>query len=208
MVAANYGIDGGWFGLRTTKNLPALFPDINGTADKRAQFFTSGQNLEINDISNFKDGIAVSKFKNITKDNSQGSSLTWVDIDFPLFRLAEQYLIYAEAAARGTSGEEKANAVTYINRLRYRAYGNNTGNINVNDLTPEFILDERARELYWEGFRRTDLIRFNRFTEGTYLWPWKGDVKGGTGVADYKKLYPIPSADLSSNPNLVQNTGY
>ena len=208
MVAANYGIDGGWFGLRTTKNLPALFPDINGTADKRAQFFTSGQNLEINDISNFKDGIAVSKFKNVKKDNSQGSSLTWVDIDFPLFRLAEQFLIYAEAAARGTSNEEKANAVTYINRLRYRAYGNNTGNINVNDLTPEFILDERARELYWEGFRRTDLIRFNRFTEGSYLWPWKGDVKGGTGVADYKKLYPIPSADLSSNPNLVQNTGY
>jgi len=208
MVAANYGVDGGWFGLRTTKNLPALFPDINGTADKRAQFFTSGQNLEINDISNFKDGIAVSKFKNVKKDNSQGSSLTWVDIDFPLFRLAEQFLIYAEAAARGTSSEEKANAVIYINKLRYRAYGNNNGNISAGDLTPEFILDERARELYWEGFRRTDLIRFNRFTEGSYLWPWKGDVKGGTGVADYKKLYPIPSADLSSNPNLVQNTGY
>ncbi len=208
MIAADYGVDGGWGGIRTTKNLPAFFPDVTGAADKRAQFFTQGQNQDINDLTNFKDGYAVTKFKNRKKDNTVGSSLTWVDIDFPIFRLAEQYLIYAEAAARAGSASDKTNAVTYINNLRQRAYGNATGNISAAALTPEFVLDERARELYWEGHRRTDLIRFNRFTEGSYLWPWKGGVKGGTGVAAFRNVYPLPSADVSSNPNLKQNAGY
>ena len=46
----------------------------------------------------------------------------------------------------------------------------------------------------------TDLIRFNRFTESTYLWPWKGGVANGTGVESFRKLYPIPTADLAANP--------
>ena len=103
---------------------------------------------------------------------------------------------------------DKNNAVTYINNLRQRAYGNATGNITLTSLTPEFVLDERARELYWEGHRRTDLIRFGRFTTAAYLWPWKGGVKGGTGVSTFRNLFPLPSADVSSNPNLKQNTGY
>ena len=208
MTAAEYGIDGGWFGLRTTKNLPALFPDVNGSADKRAQFFTQGQNMEINDLTNFKDGYAVSKFRNVKKNNTVGSNLTWVDIDFPIFRLSEQYLIYAEAAARVGSAADKAAAVGYINLIRQRAYGNANGNITTVALTPDFVLDERARELYWEGHRRTDLIRYAKFTDGGYLWPWKGGVRGGTGVAAFRNLFPIPSADVSSNPNIKQNTGY
>jgi hypothetical protein len=208
MTAAEYGIDGGWFGLRTTKNLPALFPDVNGSADKRAQFFTQGQNMEINDLTNFKDGYAVSKFRNVKKNNTVGSNLTWVDIDFPIFRLSEQYLIYAEAAARVGSAADKAAAVGYINLIRQRAYGNANGNITGAALTPDFVLDERARELYWEGHRRTDLIRYAKFTDGGYLWPWKGGVRGGTGVAAFRNLFPIPSADVSSNPNIKQNAGY
>jgi hypothetical protein len=69
-------------------------------------------------------------------------------------------------------------------------------------------LDERARELFWEGSRRTDLIRFNKYTSATYVWPWKGGVKDGKSVSDYLKFYPIPSTDLTANPNLKQNTGY
>ena len=79
--------------------------------------------------------------------------------------------------------------------------------MNINLVLNDF-LDERARELFWEGHRRTDLIRFDKFVEPTYLWSWKGGIKGGTGVASYRKLYPLPIADLNVNPNLVQNQGY
>jgi len=208
MTASVYGLDGGWAGIRTTSAIPALFPDVNGVADKRAQFFTAGQNLEINDLTQFTDGYAITKFRNVSRTGAAGSSLTWVDIDFPLFRLPEAYLIYAEAVVRGGTGGNVATAVGYINALRQRAYGNTNGNISAPDLSTDFVLNERAKELYWEGFRRTDLIRYNRFTEGTYLWPFKGGAKSGTGVASFRKLYPIPSADISSNTNLVQNPGY
>ncbi len=208
MTASNFGIDGGWSGIRSTKNLPALFPDVTGTADKRAQFYTPGQNLDIADLTSFTDGYAVTKFRNVTKSGAKGSSLTWVDIDFPIFRLAEQYLVYAEATLRGGTGGDAALALTYVNNLRTRAYGDATGNIASGQLTTDFILNERGRELYWEGFRRTDLIRYNKFVESTYLWPWKGGVASGTSVASYRKIYPIPSSDISSNVKLVQNPGY
>jgi hypothetical protein len=126
-----------------------------------------------------------------------------------MFRLAEAYLIYAEAVKRGGTGGSEATALQYINALRQRAYGNTSGNItNVNDLTLSFILDERARELYWEAKRRTDLIRYGLFTSNAYLWPWKGGVAGGTGVQEFRNLYPIPSAEINTNPNLKQNPGY
>jgi len=126
--------------------------------------------------------------------------------------LAEMYLIYAEAVVRGGAGGDANLALTYINNLRTRAYSHTLNptqaNITSPQLTVNFILDERARELYWEGHRRTDLIRYGRFTEGTYLWPWKGGVAAGTAVADFRKLYPLPSSDIVANPNLVQNPNY
>lgn len=207
MSASNYGVDGGWGGIRTTKNIPNLFPDYTGTVDKRSQFYTSGQNIEINSLTTFTDGFAITKFRNRKRDGSAGINATFVDIDFPLFRLAEMYLIYAEAVLRGGTGDAVL-ALTYINNIRTRAYGNATGNITAPSLTLSFILDERARELYWEGFRRTDLIRFDRFVEGTYLWPWKGGVAAGQPVNAFRKLYPIPSSDVVTNPNLIQNPGY
>lgn len=208
MPASAFGVGGGWGGIRATKNLVNLFPDPNGNADKRAQFYTSGQTLEITNQTDFTNGYAVTKFKNIKRNGANGQSGDFSDVDMPLFRLAEMYLIYAEAALRGNSTADIPAAVGYINALRTRAYTNATGNITAGQLTLDFILDERARELYWEGFRRTDLIRYNRFTEGTYLWPWKGGVAGGTGVAPFRNLYPIPSRDINSNTNLVQNPGY
>ena len=146
------------------------------------------------------------KWKNKTSTGANGSSLTWVDTDYPMFRLADAYLIYAEAVLR--TGSNTAQAVTYINNLRQRAYGNTNGNISSSQLTLDFILDERARELYWEGKRRTDLIRFDKFTSAGYLWPWKGGVKDGAAVSLTRNLYPIPSAEINTNPNLVQNPGY
>lgn len=206
MVAADYGAGGGWAGTRATKNLPDLFPDYTDNVDQRAQFYTDGQSAEINAQSVFTDGIGVTKYKNITREGANGQSLDFSDIDIPIFRLPEMYLIYAEAVLRGGTGGDMAIAVGFINKIRERAYGDASGNVSNIDL--DFILDERGRELYWEAFRRTDLIRFNQFSSGSYLWPWKGGVKSGTGVAAYHNLFPLPVKDLSANPNLVQNPGY
>jgi hypothetical protein len=207
MPASAYGVAGGWSGIRTTKNLVNLFSDITGATDKRAQFYTSGQNLEIPVQTEFTNGYAVTKYRNVKRNGTIGNSGDFADIDMPLFRLAEMYLIYAEGVLRGGGGDP-ANALQYINNLRIRAYGNTNGNINSGQLTTDFILEERARELYWEGFRRTDLIRYNRFTDASYLWPWKGGVASGTGVPAFRRLYPLPSRDVNVNTNLVQNPGY
>jgi hypothetical protein len=208
MAATDWGIDGGWGGLRTTKSFVNRFTDPSGKTDKRAMFYTNGQSLDIEEITKFSDGYAIGKFKNISSTGVKGSDLTHPDTDYPMFRLADAYLIYAEAAQRNATGVDKALATQYINALRTRAYGSTANNITVADLTADFILDERARELFWEGTRRTDLIRYNKFTSSTYLWAWKGGVKDGASVADNLKIYPIPSTDLTANPNLKQNVGY
>jgi hypothetical protein len=202
----DFGVDAAWGGIRTTKAFVNKFPDITGATDKRAMFHTSGQNLEINDIGEFKDGYAIRKWKNLTSTGVRGSNATWVDTDYPMFRLGEAFLIYAEAVLRGGTGGSTATALTYFNNLRQRAYGNTSG--NKTSITLDDIIDERARELYWEGKRRTDLIRFDRFTTGTYLWPWKGGVSGGRSVESFRNIYPIPAPELNSNPNLKQNPGY
>jgi len=205
MVPADFGIDGGWGGTRTTS---ALVNKFNLASDQRAMFWTDGQNLEINDIGTFTDGYAITKFKNVTSTGAEGQDKTFTDTDYPLFRLADIYLMYAEAVKRGGSGGDEGTALNYVNALRERAYGNTSGNINANQLTLDFILDERARELFWEGHRRTDLIRYGRFSQSTYLWPWKGGVSDGASTAITYNLFPIPSADVSANSNLTQNLGY
>jgi hypothetical protein len=131
-----------------------------------------------------------------------------MDIDFPVFRLADAYLMYAEAVLRGGSGGTVAEATGYINELRERAYGDDSGNISDLELNLDFVLDERARELYWECHRRTDLIRFGKFSESEYVWPWKGGVKDGVSTSARYDVFPIPSSDLAANPNLDQNDGY
>lgn len=209
MNPASFGVpSGGWGGNRTRQNLPGLFPDPNGTQDKRGVFF--GSKATVEEMSTFTDGLRVTKFKNVTSTGQTPPSLngTFSSLDFPIFRLAEQYLIYGEAVARGGSGGDAGTALSYINKLRERAYGNTSGNLTTADLTVDFYLNERGRELYWEGFRRTDLIRYGKFTSGTYLWPFKGGTKAGTALPDYRNLFPIPSADLIANTNLTQNTGY
>jgi len=202
---ARYGIDGGWGGIRATANIFQLFPDT--AADNRGKFVTGGQTLGIASLTNFNNGYVPIKFKNVSSTGTPGQDPTFVDTDFPMFRLADMYLTYAEAALRG--GGDQNLALTYVNRVRTRAFKNTTaGNISASALTLDFILNERARELFWEGTRRTDLIRYNRFTTAAYLWPWKGGAANGTSVPDYRNLFPLPVADLSVNPNLVQNPGY
>ena len=205
--ASDYGVDNAWSGLRTTKALVNKFPGV-GAPDLRAQFYTNGQNLEIGSQTVFTDGYMIVKYINKTRAGANGSNQTFVDIDFPVFRLPEMYLIYAEAVLRGGAGGDNVTALNYVNIVRTRAYGNASGNWAAADLTLTNLLDERAREFYWEGFRRTDLIRYGLFTNATYLWPFKGGISGGTGVDDFRNIYPLPSADITANPSLQQNPGY
>ena len=125
-----------------------------------------------------------------------------------MFRLADAYLMYAEAVLRGGTGGDAATALTYVNMLRERSYGDDYGNIDAGDLDLDFILDERAREFLWEAHRRSDLIRFGKFSNTTYTWAWKGGVMEGQSVNSYFDLYPIPASDVAANKNLIQNTGY
>lgn len=206
MNPADFGFGGGWGGTRTTSAFVNKFPDETGDADGRAMFFTSGQNKEIVNIGEFTDGYAITKWKNVQSNGSAGKNLDYPDTDFPVFRLADIYLMYAEAALKG--GGDVGMGLNYVNEIRERAYGDQTGNINASQLTMDFILDERARELYWECHRRTDLVRHGKFTTATYLWPWKGNVPDGKSVLDKFNLFPIPTSDIGANPNLQQNDGY
>lgn len=214
--ASDFGIDGGWAGIRATASLIDLFPaptstafPNNGNPDTRAEYWMDGQTKAIADISVFTNGYPMTKYRNVDVNGAAGKNIYYADVDIPVFRLAEQYLIYAEATLRSGSSGDASLALTYINMLRTRAYGpGNGGTIATSDMTLDFLLDERGRELYWEGFRRTDLVRYSRFTESAYLWPWKGGSKNGVGVSSYRSLYPLPTADLSVNPNLKQNPGY
>ena len=234
MNASSFGVSDGWSGIRTTKALVQKFDDGVGNppsswTDKRAMFFTNGQEYEINDITKFAQGYAVTKYKNVTSAGVAGKDpgAKFVDTDLALIRLAEMYLNYAEAVIRSanssniTDAQESA-AYQYINRLRARAGASAISNTpNISALTTaqqkkeryekilNDILNERARELYWEGFRRTDLIRYDRFVEGSYLWPFKGGVAAGTAVDNFRKLYPIPSNIILASKGVIkQNTGY
>jgi hypothetical protein len=193
----------GWGGNRTRSNLTGRFDMDN---DRRALF--RGVKPDVETVNNFEDGLATAKFRNVTSAGTPGSNKaeSFADTDFPLFRLAEMYLTYAEAIMRGGSGGTHADALAYFNKIRERAYGNTSGNLS--SVSLDDILDERARELYWEGFRRTDLIRYGRYTGDAYLWQWKGGVKSGRAVEPFRELFPLPSSDVTANPNLKQNTGY
>lgn len=202
--ADTVGVTLAWGMFRIRSEIPALF-DMNN--DKRAMFYTKNQTQKMdNGVTDVSGGYFVMKWSNRTDDGktASNSSSDGVDTDFPLFRLADAYLMYAEAAAR--SNTNLSTALGYVNNLRTKR---NVASVAESDLTAtkdnvsyKFFLDERARELYWECVRRTDLIRFGCFTSGIYLWQWKGGVKDGKSVDDKYNIYPIPATEISANPNL------
>ena len=129
--------------------------------------------------------------------------------DFPLFRLGEIYLNYAEAVLRGGSGGDNATALQLVNNLRKRGYnGDSAATLTAGELDLDYILDERGREFFYEGQRRTDLVRYNKLAGSSYIWPWKGSVSEGRSVGEYLNIFPIPADDIGANENLQQNTGY
>ena len=150
-------------------------------------------------------GYIITKFKNVTSSGEPGEDPTFVTTDFPMFRLADVYLMYAEAVVRGGGGGSLGEAVEYVNKLRTRA---NSSPITSGNLNLDFLINERSRELYWEGHRRQDLIRFGRFTGGNYNWAWKGGSPSGIALPGHLNVYPMPANNMSANPNLTQNPGY
>jgi hypothetical protein len=186
--------------------IQASSPEYN---DNRTNIFTDGQSLEIESVQDFNQGYTLTKWSNMTSTGQPGKNLSYADTDFPMFRLADVYLMYAEATVRGAAGGNISRAVDLVNELRERAYGDDSGNITANQLQQQnFILDERARELHWEAHRRTDLRRFGQFTGGDYVWAWKGETQEGTATEDFYQIFPIPATDINSNLNLTQNDGY
>lgn len=201
-VPADYGVTAGWGNMRARGELPKLFKDTN---DKRYCFYTDGQTEDVADMADISNGYLVTKWTNLKDDGTTAASNTadgGVNTDYPLFRLADVYLMMAEAVLRNGQGSDRETVRGYVNLLQKRAYGDDKHSISDTDLTLNFILKERGRELYWEGTRRTDLIRFGEFTGSSYLWQWKGGVQDGTAVDDKYAYYPIPSTELTANPNL------
>ena len=203
---------GAWQGVRAKSSLYRLFTRENAfdSDSRRLMLRTeSTTNIEITNEADFvNNGIPVTKYYNVNKDGSKPAS-NQAYTDFPLFRLGEVYLNLAEAVLRGGQGASKTEALGLINDLRRRAYIDKLSSpISDSEFTLDFMLDERGREMFFEAQRRTDLVRFGKYTGANYVWPWKGGVAEGKGVSDFYAIYPLPSDDIGSNENLKQNEGY
>ena len=194
MDPAAVGISSGWGGIRTTPEFYGMFD----AADQRELFWEEGHTLSIDDISTFSNGIGFQKFKNVNSDGSAASDKGFVDVDFPVFRYADALLMLAECELNGVSCGGKAA----FDAVRARA------GMPAIELNAENLLQERGRELYLEGWRRSDLVRFGKFTSDSFVWQWKGGVKDGQGCPAHMAIFPIPDSDRYANPNLVQNDGY
>lgn len=175
--------------------------------DDRATFWGEGRTYEIENITKSAEGYGVCKFLNYNSDNSTNTDPAFADMDWPFMRAAEAYLNYAEADARLNGGKTSQEGTRILNKLRARANASTraeSSNYSLNE-----ICDEWAREFYFEGMRRTTLVRFGLFGGNTgYNWDWKGGESAGKDFEAYKNIYPIPLTQLQSNTNLKQNPGY
>ena len=177
--------------------------------DDRAIFWGKGNDkndrtLELGENKSFFSGIVTPKWNNNYAEGGTPHDSKFVDTDFFLFRVAEAYLNAAEAEMHlNGEGSDKANG--YIDKLRERAHAEKHSSYTLND-----VLDERARELYCEGLRRTDLIRFNQYggNKATYKWELKGGSDNGANFDKTKNVYPLPSSEILANKNLTQIDGY
>ena len=218
------GVDGNWNGLVTsTEAVAPLIGQAMADAaavgadessftaiDKRALVSLSESEDKAIDGKTFANGWHVVKFNNnrfLDPETDYSKIEKFSSIDFPLLRAGEMYLIYAEAKARIDGGTTTdAKAVKCIKDLQTRAGMQNSAVST--SVSLDQIFDEISREMFWEGQRRTTLIRFDRYSSAGYFWPFKGGVANGQGFNKQLELFPLPSDDLLANPNLTQNPGY
>lgn len=211
------GVNEGWGGIRVPYEYVEKYFNVRnadysaGTYDvndKRGRmFYIKGRSESMDGaLYVFLNGWSCLKFNNIPHNMDQDSYLAtaaskaYSDIDFPMIRLGEIYLIYAEACM---NLEQANTALPKVQDLAARA-----GVTAPTSITQEWLIEERARELMWEGHRRTDLIRYGKFTSSSFLWTYKGGSFSGQGFDDHMKIFAIPASELASNPELHQNPGY
>ena len=211
------GVNNGWGGIRVPYEYVEKYFNVRnadysaGTYDvndKRGRmFYIKGRSESMDGaLYVFLNGWSCLKFNNIPHNMDQDSYLetaaskAYSDIDFPMIRLGEIYLIYAEACMN--LGQANT-ALPKVQELAARA-----GVTAPTSITQEWLIEERARELMWEGHRRTDLIRYGKFTSSSFLWTYKGGSFSGQGFDDHMKIFAIPASELASNPELHRNPGY
>ena len=226
----NLGLAAGWAGLNTSSQFVSYLIGSAGvdaakvgdnvdaftSIDKRALVSLKYSEKKDQALDSFTAGWHVHKYNNFhSKDQDiygerpekgEGSiTEQFASIDFPLIRAAEMYLIYAEAKTRVDGGTTTdAEALKAYNAIQKRAgLAGLATSISLED-----VFTEITRELYWEGLRRTTLIRYNKYVEGNFVWPFKGGASSGQALSNHLKLFPIPDEDLVANDNLVQNLGY
>ena len=224
---SDFGVTKGWSEFRLRPKFVDKFSqndiDRKDGADKRCKFFTTGQTKDIGSMTDETAGYLSEKWSNLKDDGTAASNTgnDGVETDYPLFRLADVYLMYAECVARlktdwdpwggGSDATDpkviasrKKGAIYWINLVRERAGADDVwaSGYSTDKKFLQLIIDERARELYHEGYRRTDLIRFGQFTTNDYVWQWKGGVHDGQAVDSKYNYYPIPNTELTANPNL------
>lgn len=208
----------GWAGLRVPYEFVSTYFDVSGqdyttgdyqVSDKRGEvFYIKGRQESMDGaLYSFMNGWSCLKFNNIPHDQTNESFLSqsalkdFADVDFPMIRLGEIYLIYAEACM---NLGQASTALPVLSDLSARA-----GMPAPTEVTEDFLVAERARELLWEAHRRTDLIRYGLYNTSEYLWPYKGgDRYAGQAFAAHMLLFPIPPTELATNDGLQQNPGY
>lgn len=210
----------GWAGLRVPYEFVSQYFGVSGqdyvtgaydVLDQRgATFYIKGRKESLDGaLYDFMSGWTSLKFNNIPHNQTnqsylpQSATMSYSNVDFPMIRLGEIYLIYAEACMQL---EQRSLALPYLAALAERA---GVDPPSESEVTADFLMAERARELYWEAHRRTDLIRYGVYFSDYYLWPYKGgDSYAGSSFPSYKCLFPLPPTELATNKALVQNPGY
>ena len=175
-----------------------FYMGLGGTKDGNYRTLTPGKQ-----ITGFLNGASIVKWTNYRSNGGARHNDTFDDTDIPLFRLGTIYMIRAEVEYR--LGDAAAAAAD-INTLRTRA--GNTNLLTASTVDKQTLIDEWSRETFFEGRRRSDLVRFGLFTGSKYLWSFKGGVPNGTGVDSRYNIYPVPAIDVSGNPSITQNPGY